>query len=73
MPQAQEVDRDDQLRVADPGGDAGDVEQRIDLPADGCDGLVDRRRIGEVNLVKVVDFDRRPTSVQPDDVERRVR
>ena len=68
MPQAQEVDRDDQRRVADPRGDPGDVEQRVDLAADGRDGAIDRRRIGQVDLVKVVDLEGRTALVESDDV-----
>ena len=42
VPQAQEVDRDDQQRVADSGGHTGDVEQRVDVPADRGDrGSID--------------------------------
>ena len=68
VPQAQEVDRDDQRRVADPGGDAGDVEQRIDLPTDGRSPRIDRCRVGQVDLMKLVDLEGRPAFVQSDDI-----
>jgi len=68
MAQPQEVDGDDQRGVADPGRNTGDIEQRVDRPADRRYRLVDRQRIGEVDLVELVDLESRPALIQPDDV-----
>ena len=38
------------------------------LPADGRDRAIDRCRVGQVDLVKVVDLERRTALVEPDDV-----
>ena len=66
--QAEEIDGHDEQRVTDARGDPGDVEQRVDVVADGRDGRIDGRRVGEVNLVEVVDLERGTTFVEPDDV-----
>ena len=68
MTQPEKVDRDDQLRVADAGGDPGDVEQRVDGPVDGRHRAIDRGRVGQVDLTKIVDLEGRTALVEPDDV-----
>src|SRR5271156_2124748 len=68
VPQAQEIDRDNEQWVAYPRGDACDVEKRIDTSCNGCRRAIDRLRVGEIDLMKLVDFKGRPLFVQSDDV-----
>src|ERR1700744_3381674 len=68
MAQAEEVDRPDKQRVADSGGHASDVEQRIDVAAYRRDSVVDGCRLSQVDGMKLGDVGARRMLIQPDDV-----
>ena len=68
MPSAEKVDRHDTQWVSDARRHTRDVEERIDRAVDRRGGPVDRGRIGQVDLVKLLELQRRPLQVQPNDL-----
>src|SRR5690242_17620727 len=57
MSQPEEIDRDNQLRIADSRRHTGNVEEGVDGSGDGRHGLVDRGRAGQIDFTKVVEVE----------------
>src|SRR5262249_57201157 len=68
VPRAEEVDRDDAKRITDARRHTRDIEQGVDLAADHCGGPVDRRLVGQVDLVELLELQCRAPQVQADDL-----
>ncbi len=66
LPGAQEVDRDNQQRVADSRGDASHVEQRVDGSVDHARRLIDRAGVGQIDLDELTELGGRAAHIEAD-------